>query len=121
MGSRNPPAATAKLLERGAELREISAAVEDAAAGAGRFVVLRAPAGMGKSRMLAAAAAEANERGLTALSARGSEQEQDLPFGLARQLFDSLLRSLTAEQRERVLSGAAAPARALLDLGSALP
>jgi DNA-binding CsgD family transcriptional regulator len=121
MGSRNPPAATAKLLERGAELREMSAALEDAAAGAGRLVVLRAPAGMGKSSLLAAAAGVAGERGLTALSARGSEQERELPLGLARQLFDSLLRSLTAEDRERALSGAAAPARALLDLGSALP
>jgi DNA-binding CsgD family transcriptional regulator len=121
MGSRDSPAATAKLLERGAELREISAALGDAAVGAGRLVVVRAPAGMGKSRLLAAAADEANERGLTALSARGSEQEREFPLGLVRQLFDSLLRSLPAEERERVLSGAAAPARALLDLGSALP
>ena len=121
MGSRDRPAATAKLLDRGAELREMSAAVEDAAAGAGRLVVVRAPAGMGKSSLLAAAAGVADERGLTALSARGSEQERDLPLGLARQLFGSLLRSLTAEERERALSGAAAPARALLDLGSALP
>jgi DNA-binding CsgD family transcriptional regulator len=121
MGSPDRPAATAKLLDRGAELREVSAAIEDAAAGAGRLVVLRAPAGMGKSSLLAAAAGVADERGLRALSARGSEQERELPLGLARQLFDSLLRSLTAEERERALSGAAAPARALLDLGSALP
>ncbi len=121
MGSRDRPAATAKLLDRGEELREMSAALEDAAGGAGRLVVLRAPAGMGKSRLLAAAAGVADERGLTALSARGSEQERELPLGLARQLFESLLRSLTAEERERALSGAAAPARALLDLGSALP
>jgi DNA-binding CsgD family transcriptional regulator len=121
MGSRDRPAATAKLLDRGAELREMSAALEDAAAGAGRLVVLRAPAGMGKSSLLAAAAGVADDRGLTALSARGSEQERELPLGLARQLFESLLRSLTAEERDRALSGAAAPARALLDLGSALP
>jgi DNA-binding CsgD family transcriptional regulator len=120
MGSRDPSAVTAKLLERDAELREMSAALEDAAAGAGRLVVLRAPAGMGKSRLLAAAADEADERGVTALWGRGSEQEQEVPLGLARQLFDSLLRSLAAEGRERALSGAAAPARALLDLGSRL-
>jgi DNA-binding CsgD family transcriptional regulator len=121
MGSRDLPAATAKLLERDAEVREMSAALDDAAAGAGRLVVLRAPAGMGKSSLLAAAAGVADERGLTALSARGSEQERELPLGLARQLFDSLLRSLTADERERAVSEAAAPARALLDLGSPSP
>jgi DNA-binding CsgD family transcriptional regulator len=121
MGSRDSPAATAKLLERDAELREISAALKDAAVGRGRLIVVRAPAGMGKSRLLAAAADEANERGLTAVSARGSEQEQELPLGLAGQPFDSLLRSLAAEEREQVLSGAGGPARALLDRGSALP
>ena len=61
MGSRDTPAATAKLLDRGAELREMSAALEGAAAGAGRLVVLRAPAGMGKSSLLAAAASTATE------------------------------------------------------------
>ena len=121
MSSRDGPPATARLLERGAELREIRAALGEAAGGAGRLVVLRAPAGMGKSRLLAAAADEADERGLTALYARGSEQEREVPIALARQLFDSLLRSLTAEERERALSGAAARAGALLDLGSALP
>jgi DNA-binding CsgD family transcriptional regulator len=121
MGSRDPAAATAKLLERDAELGEMSAALEDAAAGAGRLVVLRAPAGMGKSSLLAAAAGMAEEHGLTALSARGAEQERELPLGLARKLFDSLLRSLNVEDRERALSGATTPARALLDLGSALP
>jgi DNA-binding CsgD family transcriptional regulator len=121
MSSRDASPATARLLERGAELRAIRAALEDAAGGAGRLVVLRAPAGMGKSRLLAAAAGEADELGLAALSARGSEQEREVPLGLARQLFDSLLRSLTAEERERALSGAAAGAGALLDVGSARP
>jgi DNA-binding CsgD family transcriptional regulator len=121
MGSRDLPAVTAKLLERDAEVRAMSAALDDAAAGAGRLVVLRAPAGMGKSSLLAAAAGVADERGLTALSARGSEQERELPLGLARQLFDSLLRSLSAGERERAVSGAAAPARALLDLESPSP
>jgi DNA-binding CsgD family transcriptional regulator len=121
MDGRDAPPATDRLLERDPELREISAVLEDAAGGAGRLVVLRAPAGMGKSRLLAAAADEASERGLTALSARGSEQERELPLGLARQLFDSLLRSLTTEERQRALSGAAARAGPLLDLGSTLP
>ena len=121
MGRLDASPATARLLERGAELREIRAVVEDAAGGTGRLVVVRAPAGMGKSRLLTAAADEADERGLTAVSARGSEQEREVPLGLVRQLFDSLLRSLTAEERERALSGAAARARALLDLGSAQP
>ena len=121
MSSRDAPPATPRLLERGAELREIRAAFEDVAGGAGRLVVLRAPAGLGKSRLLAAATDEAYERGLTALSARGSEQERAVPLGLARQLFDSLLRSLTAGERRRALSGAAARAGALLDPGSALP
>jgi DNA-binding CsgD family transcriptional regulator len=121
MSSRDASPVTARLLERAGELSDISAALDETAAGGGRLVVVRAPAGMGKSRLLAAAADEANERGLTVLSARGSEQEQELPLGLARQLFDSLLRSLTPQERERALSGAAVPARALLDLGSASP
>jgi DNA-binding CsgD family transcriptional regulator len=107
------------LLERDEELAEISAALADAARGGGRLVVVRAPAGMGKSRLLAAAHEEALALGFIALAARGSELERDFPWSLVRQLFDPLVRSLTASERNRMLSGAAAVAGPLLGLGHA--
>jgi DNA-binding CsgD family transcriptional regulator len=68
-------------------------------------VLVEGPAGIGKSRLLAAARALADERGLLVVAARGGELERDFPFGVVRQLFESLLVDETA--RTKLLSGAA--------------
>ena len=107
--------ADARLIEREAELASIRNAADSALGGSGRVVVLEAAAGLGKTSLVRAAASIAAGRGMAIASARGSELEKDLPFGVARQLFDPLLAARTQRQRDRLLTGAARHAtRALL-------
>jgi AAA ATPase domain len=98
------------LLERERELEALGAAVGAAADGTPGLVLVEGPAGIGKSRLLAAARTLADERGVGVLAARGGELERDFPFGIVRQLFESLLIDDSA--RSHLLSraaGAAAP------------
>jgi DNA-binding CsgD family transcriptional regulator len=71
-------------------------------------VLVEGPAGIGKSRLLAAARALADDSAVRVLAARGGELERDFPFGIVRQLFESLLVDDTA--RSELLSGAAGTA-----------
>jgi DNA-binding CsgD family transcriptional regulator/tetratricopeptide (TPR) repeat protein len=48
------------------------------------------------------------------LSARGSEFEHDVPFGVARQLFEPLLLRASPEERAQLLTGPAAAAEAII-------
>ncbi len=102
------------LLERERELEALSATVGAAAGGTAGLMLVEGPAGIGKSRLLAAARAFAEERGLLVLAARGGELERDFPFGIVRQLFESLLVDETA--RMNLLSGAAEAAAPVFDL-----
>src|SRR5436305_7899483 len=52
------------LLERGEELARIEAALAQARAGAGRFVVIEGPAGIGKTAVLASVRAAAADGGM---------------------------------------------------------
>lgn len=104
-----------ELWERDSELAALAAAVEAAARGTGRLVLIEGPAGIGKSRLLGVARALAAERGLPVFAARGMELEREMPFGLARQLFvPPLLRASDAE-RAGLLAGPAALAGPLLN------
>src|SRR5262245_4227050 len=98
---------TPAMLERERELSEIDRLIEAAESGAGRVAVIEGPAGIGKSRLLAAARERAGDR-MTVLSARCSELEREFPFGAVRQLFEGFAHD--PEARERLFSGAAAPA-----------
>jgi DNA-binding CsgD family transcriptional regulator len=104
------------LLDRERELAAIEDWLDDAHDGRGRIAVAIGSAGIGKSALLAEAAALGAEKGLRVLSARGSELERSLPFGVARQLFEAAVLGLEDGERERVLSGPAKHARALLAL-----
>jgi DNA-binding CsgD family transcriptional regulator len=99
------------LLERERELETLSSAVAAAAGGAAGLVLVQGPAGIGKSRLLAEARTLAEERGLGVRSARGGELEQDFPFGIVRQLFESQL--VGESERSRLLAGAAGAAAAV--------
>jgi DNA-binding CsgD family transcriptional regulator len=99
------------LLERERELDLLSAAVAAAAGGAAGLVLIQGPAGIGKSRLLAEARTLGEERGLTVRSARGGELEQDFPFGIVRQLYESQL--VGESERSRLLAGAAGAAAAV--------
>jgi predicted ATPase len=96
-----------RLLERERELEALAAAVGAAADGTSGLVLVEGPAGIGKSRLLAAARMLADERGLRVLAARGGELEREFPFGIVRQLFESLL--IDGSAGSNLPSGAASP------------
>ena len=77
----------AALLERAGELEAIARAARDAADGEGRLVVIEAHPGIGKTALLDAARDEASALGMDVRLARAGELEQDLGFGVARQLY----------------------------------
>jgi len=105
----DPPPDRPALLERDAEMRLLGGVIDAARNGRGGVVFVEAVAGMGKTDLLAAAAERARARSVRVLSARGGELEQDLAYGLVRQLFDGRLQLSD-------LDGPAARAARLLDL-----
>ena len=113
-GGGTSPRPSGRLLERERELEALAAAVEVVADGSAALVLVEGPAGIGKSRLLAAAKTFGDERGLRVLAARGGELEKDFPFGIVRQLFESLLVDEGA--RSRLLSGAAGTAAPVFEL-----
>ena len=102
------------MLDREAELGELDELVERAADGRGALVLVEGPPGIGKTRLLAAARGQARRHGLAVLSARASELDREFPFGVIRQLFAPLKVCTDPARRAALLSGAAAPAEALL-------
>jgi tetratricopeptide (TPR) repeat protein len=116
--SRAPEASLAPwpgLLEREAEMAELSRALAAAGQGAGRLVVIEGPAGIGKSRLVAEGRAMAAAAGMTVLTARGMDLERDIPFGVASGLFTGTLAASSGAERDRLLAGHAALTAALLD------
>ena len=103
------------LLERDAELAQITLALDAAVAGRGQLVVVEAAAGLGKTSLLQAALAIARERGFDALSARGSQLERDFPFGIVRQLLEPRIATAGGDEREALFAGAARLAGALFE------
>ena len=75
------------LRERERELAAIDELLE-----AGGLLVVEGPAGIGKTSLAQEAAARAAGAGRRALVGRGSLLEAAFPFGMARQLFDPLVR-----------------------------
>src|SRR4051794_5900526 len=108
MGSRVEP----ELFERDSDMAELSDALVRAAAGHGSVVAIEGPAGIGKTRLLSELRGRAVEAGLEVLSARGGELEREFAFGVARQLFEPVLRR---PDRAELFAGAAAHAEPLLE------
>ncbi len=96
------------LLERERELAALVDALDAAKRGEGSLVVIAGAAGTGKSALLATAAQLAQRRGLAIRRGRGSEFEEELSFGVIRQLFESRVRSIESRAHEGLLAGAAA-------------
>jgi DNA-binding CsgD family transcriptional regulator len=103
------------LLERDAELTALESLTGAALAGDGNLVVIEGTAGIGKSRLLAAVRATG---GMRVVSARGGELEGEFAFGVVRQLFEPLLATAPAAQREELLAGAATLAAPLFEAAS---
>jgi DNA-binding CsgD family transcriptional regulator len=109
-----------RLVERDKELSRLLEACARATAGDGGVVAIRGPAGIGKTALLRAAAGAGAEEGFRILSASGTELEQELAFGIVRQLFERRLRGLPEAARSELLAGTAGIASAvLLDRSSA--
>ena len=103
-----------RLLERDRELARVDRLFDRLDACNGAVVVVEGAAGIGKSELLGAVGTAARARGLGVLSARGSEFETEIAFGVARQLFEPMLRVASPGERRRLLEGVArAGARAL--------
>ncbi|WP_369133559.1 BTAD domain-containing putative transcriptional regulator [Modestobacter sp. I12A-02662] len=107
-------AAPDDLADRDRELAAVGEALDGLAEGRPGLLLVEGPAGIGKTRLLAEARRLAAERSVRVLTARGSQLEKAFGFGAVRQLFEPEL--MAADRREELLSGAAAPARAVFDL-----
>ena len=95
------------LLERESELEHVGRAFDRIGSGVGAVVVVEGPAGIGKSELLATVGAGAQARGFGVLGARGSEFEAEIAFGVARQVFEPMLRTASATERRRLVDGVA--------------
>jgi predicted ATPase len=104
----------ADLFERDAELAELDALVDAAVAGSGRLLWVEGPAGIGKTRLAGVARERGVARGLVVLRAQGGELERNAPWGIARELLAGVLLDAEPGERERLLTGVAAHARAPL-------
>lgn len=112
--SRIHQATSSPLLERDRELEALRGALARAAGGSGSLVIVEGPAGIGKTRLLRETAILAERSGLLVRNARGGEMERDLPFGIARQLLETLVARASEEEKEALLSGSARQALAAL-------
>ena len=99
------------LLERDTELRRLRELCEEAATGGGAALALQGPAGVGKTVLLGATIAAGENVGMLVLRASGAQLERELPFGVARQLFERYLRKLGDRDRAALLEGAPGLAR----------
>jgi hypothetical protein len=81
--------------------------------GSGGAVLVEAPAGLGKSALLDDTVAGASGAGLMVLRAGGHQLERAFSWGVARTLFEGLLRGMP-QGLDGVLDGPVAPARAVL-------
>jgi DNA-binding CsgD family transcriptional regulator len=107
------------LLERQYELEAIDAAVAGVDEGAGVFLLFDGEPGIGKSVLLHELTERARARHVRVLAARATPIEQDVPFGVAMQLFAPVLEGASPAERERLLAGPAGLAGSLLSGGEA--
>ncbi len=108
-------------IERERELRQLRTQLDDACAGRGSLVVVEGPAGIGKTTLIRAAIADALGRGMTVISGRGGVLEQDVEFGVVRQMVERVVIEAEADDRELLLAGPAAPAGVALGLSELPP
>lgn len=86
----------------------------------GGTLLIEGPAGVGKTALLRELEERAASTGYRVLRARGSEMERDFGYGLVRQLFGPLLRSLSDPERTRLFAGPAGLAAPIFGLGGEL-
>jgi DNA-binding CsgD family transcriptional regulator len=117
MGPRRADRSATPLLERERELAALDDAIAATEAGGdGRLALVEGPPGIGKTALLGELHARAAGRGHRVLKAVGSEMERDFGFGVVRQLFSPVLRSLDPAGRARLLAGPVALAAAIFGM-----
>jgi DNA-binding CsgD family transcriptional regulator len=102
-----PDIGIAGLFERAWELERLTGLLEPASRGSGVVAVVEGPAGIGKSGVLTAVRGQARAQGFAVITARGSEFEAGMAFGVARQLFEPMLRAASPAELRRLLAGVA--------------
>ncbi|MGE3140524.1 MAG: AAA family ATPase [Thermoleophilia bacterium] len=108
-------------MERAAELEALGGLIGAATRGDGRVVLIEGPAGIGKTTLARAARDDAAARGMAVRAATGSELDTGFPFGVVVQLLGPVLAGAPPERRQRLLGGAAALARGVLEPEAAAP
>ena len=98
-----------RFIGRSGEIERLTAAI-----GATRPIAVVGPAGIGKTTLIRQAIRLAREKGMTVLTARGGILEQDLEYGVVRQMVEEQVIRSSPEDRERLLAGPAPPAAAVL-------
>ena len=109
--------AESPLIERAPELAAVTAAFDRARLSEGSIVVFEGELGMGKTALLRAAGALGAAAGVQVLAATCRPPERDFAHGVALQLFERRLARAPAEERTRLLAGAAQAAAPLLRSG----
>jgi DNA-binding CsgD family transcriptional regulator len=109
------------LLERDAEIDRGQALLASTRAGNGGLLSFEGPPGIGKTRLLENLKERAAAERMTVLSATGAELESNFGFGVVRQLFEPLLTSTVAEERDALFDGAARSAEPALGIAGDLP
>ena len=88
------------LRERARELAAVEVLLEHC----GGVLVVEGRAGIGKTSLVEVACSRADELGYEVVRARGSELEAGFAFGVVLQLFERLLVTAGADEREALLA-----------------
>ncbi|MBB5956424.1 DNA-binding CsgD family transcriptional regulator [Saccharothrix tamanrassetensis] len=108
-------------LERDGELTRIARALDAAAAGEGRVVVVEGRAGIGKTRLVEATRELAKARGFGRLQAVGDALESAMAWGVVRQMVERSVSRYRGEVRAAILAGPSGDALRALDTAAADP
>ncbi|TDD63287.1 LuxR family transcriptional regulator [Kribbella antibiotica] len=103
------------VLERPDELGRLAAALDAAARGEGKVVVIEGEAGIGKSRLVAEARAMAKDRGFVRMQSTGDEVESAMAWGVVRQLIERSIARYAGDTRAAIIAGPTGRALEALD------
>ena len=106
------------ILDRAADLDELTEAIGEVRDGEGHVVAIEGVAGIGKSLLLSELRRRSRDAGMRVLAAQGGELEGDYGFGVVRQLFGPVLLGARDTDRDQVLTGAAQLAAPLFGMGA---